>query len=149
MPEKKSNKINKKTSLSYGLAFCFYLFRVFLLALFFTVCISKRVVHGYKFSAFSLLPSKGAVRGRYRAKGTTCNDLWYCKQQLGVWGSCKLQGKASLESKGDFPKTSGIFHFKVLKALKLVWFSTYFTPNHKIIQIPMEQALFEEVGENL
>ena len=41
-------------------------------------------------------------------------------------------------------------HFKVLKiALKLVWFSVYFSPNYKSIQVPMEQTRFEEISENL
>ena len=43
-----------------------------------------------------------------------------------------------------------IFCFKVPKtAVKLVWLCMYFSPNYKSIQIPIEQKLFEKVGENL
>ena len=42
------------------------------------------------------------------------------------------------------PKTSEIFHFNVPKTAVdfFVWFSVYFSPNYKSIQIPIEQNRF-------
>ena len=83
------------------------------------------------------------VGGGYCANGTICSD---CSSRgfRGAENEAPMAG----QSRGDGPKNFGdlSFHFKVLKQRNNR--SGFICISIKI-QIPIQQTLFEEVGENL